>query len=78
MPPCVLSFTEQAAGLLIQRNAQRLRNSGERRRASATRRAVPKVLTRRRKRKPPPWTPNTDAPGWSLIEMLAYLVSKMH
>ena len=37
--------------------SNRLRNSGERRRASATRRAVPKVLTRRRKRRPPPWTP---------------------
>jgi hypothetical protein len=23
--------------------------------------------------KPPPWTPNTDAPGRSLIEMFAYL-----
>jgi selenocysteine-specific elongation factor len=53
----------------------RLRNSGERRRASATRRAVPKVLTRRRKMKPPPRTPNTDAPGWSAIEMFAYMIA---
>src|SRR5690348_1830160 len=52
---------------------QRLRNSGERRRASATWRAVLKVLTRRRSTKPPPWTPKTDAPGWSLIEMVAYM-----
>ncbi|MGH3153798.1 MAG: selenocysteine-specific translation elongation factor [Streptosporangiaceae bacterium] len=34
--------------------AYRLRNSGERRRASATRRAVPKVLAMRSSRKPPP------------------------
>src|SRR6185503_20230002 len=52
---------------------QRLRNSGERRRASATWRAAPKVLMRRRTGKPPPWTPKTDAPGWSLIEMVAYI-----
>ena len=50
----------------------RLRNSGERRRASATRRAVPKVLRMRRKRRPPPWTPKTEAPGWSAMEMVAY------
>jgi selenocysteine-specific elongation factor len=50
---------------------QRLRNSGERRRASATRRAVPNVLARRRT--PPPLTWKTDAPGWSRIEMLAYM-----
>ena len=50
---------------------QRLRNSGERRRALATWRAVPNVLTRRRMMKPPPLTRRTDAPGWSLIEMLA-------
>ena len=23
--------------------------------------------------KPPPWTPKTEAPGWSLIEMFAYM-----
>ena len=51
----------------------RLRNSGERRRASATRRAVPKVLTARSSRNPPPWTRNTDAPGVSAIEMFAYI-----
>jgi hypothetical protein len=22
---------------------------------------------------PPPWTRNTDAPGWSVIAMLAYM-----
>jgi selenocysteine-specific elongation factor len=54
------------------RLAQRLRNSGERRSASATRRAVLKVLATRRKRKPPPCTRNTDAPGVSAIEMFAY------
>jgi len=53
--------------------SQRLRNSGERRRASATRRAVPKVLTTRRNTRPPPWTPKTEAPGWSAIEMVAYM-----
>jgi hypothetical protein len=50
---------------------QRLRNSGERRRASATRRAVPMVLAMRRKRNPPPWTRNTDAPGGEAIETVA-------
>ena len=27
----------------------------------------------RRTMKPPPWTPKTDAPGWSVIEMFAYM-----
>ena len=56
---------------LPARGGQRLRNSGERRRASATWRAVPNVLTRRRMTKPPPLTRRTDVPGWSAIEMLA-------
>ncbi len=50
-------------GQLPSVSCQRLRNSGERRKASATRRPVPKVLTRRRKRRPPPWTRKTEAPG---------------
>jgi selenocysteine-specific elongation factor len=54
------------------RLAQRLRNSGERRMASATRRAVLTVFARRRKTKPPPCTRKTDAPGVSAIEMFAY------
>jgi selenocysteine-specific elongation factor len=53
--------------------AYRLRNSGERRSASATRRAVPRVLAMRSSRKPPPWTRNTEAPGVSAIEMFAYI-----
>ncbi len=52
---------------------QRLRNSGERRRASATRRAVPRALARRRKSRPPPLTLKTDAPGRSVIETVAYM-----
>ena len=46
----------------------RLRNSGERRSTSATRRAVPTVLATR-SRNPPPCTRNTDAPGVSATEM---------
>jgi len=49
----------------------RLPNSGERRSASATRRAVPNVLAAR-SRNPPPWTRNTDAPGVAAIETFAY------
>jgi hypothetical protein len=56
-----------------QRRSQRLRNSGERRRASATRRAVPKVLAIRRNSRPPPLTRMTVAPGWSAIETFAYM-----
>ncbi len=50
---------------------QRLRNSAERRRASATLRAVPIGLVMRSKNRPPPWTRNTDAPGESAIETVA-------
>jgi selenocysteine-specific elongation factor len=55
------------------RLTHRLRNSGERRSASATRRAVPSVLATRRKTNPPPWIRNTDAPGVSTMAMFAYL-----
>ena len=55
--------------LRLGHRSQRLRNSGERRRASATRRAVPKVLMT--PRTPPPWTRKTEAPGWSAMEMVA-------
>src|SRR5690242_1875078 len=61
--------------LMLELRRQRLRNSGERRRASATWRAVLNVLTRRRSTKPPPWTPKTDAPGWSLIQIVAYMAA---
>src|SRR6516162_9644778 len=61
------------AGGSSMSGAYRLRNSGERRRASATRRAVPRVLAARRKMKPPPWIRNTDAPGVLAIETFAYL-----
>ena len=59
--------------LAIPGRCYRLRNSGERRRASATRRAVPRVLAVRSSGNPPPWIRNTDAPGVSAIDMFAYI-----